>query len=256
MISRLGCCSTRQRPSSSFSFSAATLNRAACDSQGFFSCSSVSAVSIKHSPTIAVDGRRPWRHRQGSDRSRRPGKPYEYMQGTNAAQQNHGVCPSRIIPVNPAIPARDSMVTPDYKSFLQFSRDATLVPVAKTLSADLLTPVGAFLSVAVGQKYAFLLESAEAGERVGRYTFVGAQPHMVLTARGDELTIRREAGEEHSRGNVMDVLRDHLRQYRHAPVPGMPPFTSGGVGYFAYDMVRQFERLPNTAQADVNLPDC
>ena len=48
------------------------------------------------------------------------------------------------------------MVTPDYKSFLQMSRDATLIPVAKTLSADLLTPVGAFLSVAAKQKYAFL----------------------------------------------------------------------------------------------------
>src|SRR6516162_4685744 len=148
------------------------------------------------------------------------------------------------------------MVTPDYKSFLQFSREATLVPVAKTLSADLLTPVGAFLSVAVGQRYAFLLESAEAGERVGRYTFVGAQPRMVLTARGHELTIRRGAGEERSHANVMQVLREHLRQYRHASVPGMPPFTSGGVGCFAYDMVRQFERLPETAKADVNLPDC
>jgi anthranilate synthase component 1 len=66
------------------------------------------------------------------------------------------------------------MVTPDYKTFLQLSRDATLIPVAKTLSADMLTPVGAFLSVAAGQKYAFLLESVEGGEKIGRYTFVGA----------------------------------------------------------------------------------
>jgi len=148
------------------------------------------------------------------------------------------------------------MVTPDYKSFLQFSRDATLVPVAKTLSADLLTPVGAFLSVAGGQKYGFLLESAEAGERVGRYTFVGAQPRMVLTARGRDLILRHGSREERLQGNVIQVLREHLRQYRHASVPGLPPFTSGGVGYFAYDMVRQFERLPETAESDVNLPDC
>ena len=83
------------------------------------------------------------------------------------------------------------MVTPDYKSFLQLSHNATLVPVAKTLSADLLTPVGAFLSVAAKQKYSFLLESVEGGEKIGRYTFVGAQPRMVLTARGRELTIHR-----------------------------------------------------------------
>ena len=114
------------------------------------------------------------------------------------------------------------MLTPDYKSFLQFSREATLVPVAKTLNADLLTPVGAFLSIAGGQKYGFLLESAEAGERVGRYTFVGAQPRVVLTARARELSIRYGVDEERSRGHLMDVLREHLRQYRHASVPGLP----------------------------------
>jgi anthranilate synthase component I len=148
------------------------------------------------------------------------------------------------------------MVTPDYKAFLQLSRAATLVPVAKTLSADLLTPVGAFLSVAAGQKYAFLLESVEGGERIGRYTFVGAQPRMVLTARGRELTIRRGTTQERTEGSVIEVLRDSLRQYCSANVPGMPPFTGGGVGYFAYDMVRQFERLPEKARVDVGLPDC
>ena len=74
------------------------------------------------------------------------------------------------------------MVIPDYKGFLQLSRDASLIPVAKTLSADLLTPVGAFLSLAAKQKYAFLLESVEGGEKIGRYTFLGAQPRMVITA--------------------------------------------------------------------------
>ncbi|HEY4930199.1 MAG TPA: anthranilate synthase component I, partial [Terriglobales bacterium] len=112
------------------------------------------------------------------------------------------------------------MVTPDYKSFLQLSRDATLIPVAKTLSADLLTPVGAFLSVAAKQKYAFLLESVEGGERIGRYTFVGAQPRMVLTARGTDLTIRRGPHEERLSGNVNDVLRETLRQFHPATVPG------------------------------------
>ena len=148
------------------------------------------------------------------------------------------------------------MVAPDYKAFLQLSRDATLVPVAKTLSADLLTPVGAFISVAAGQKYAFLLESVEAGERIGRYTFVGAQPRMVLTARGRHLCIRRGNREEHTEGGIIDVLRQVMQQHRPAQVPRMPPFTGGGVGYFAYDLVRQFERLPETAETDVDVPDC
>jgi anthranilate synthase component 1 len=55
---------------------------------------------------------------------------------------------------------------------------------------------------------------------------------------------------------VVDLLRSTLQQHRPATVPGMPPFTSGGVGFFAYDMVRQFERLPATAKNDLKLPDC
>ncbi len=148
------------------------------------------------------------------------------------------------------------MLTPDYKTFLQLSRDATLIPVAKTLSADMLTPVGAFLSVAARQKYAFLLESVEGGEKIGRYTFLGAQPRMVITARGNELVIQRGKTIERRSGNVADLLRSTLQQHRPATVPGMPPFTSGGVGFFAYDMVRQFERLPATAKDDLKLPDC
>ncbi len=148
------------------------------------------------------------------------------------------------------------MLTPDYRGFLELSRDASLIPVAKTLSADLLTPVGAFLSIAARQKYAFLLESVEGGDRIGRYTFLGAQPRTVITARGPELTIRHGASTRRQQGSVIEVLREHLRQHRPATIPGLPPFTSGGVGYFAYDMVRQFERLPESTTDDAKLPDC
>ena len=149
------------------------------------------------------------------------------------------------------------MLTPDYKTFLQLSRDATLIPVAKTLSADLLTPVGAFLSLAARQKYAFLLESVEGGEKIGRYTFLGAQPRMVITARGKDLSPFGDGSSvERHQGSVIELLRTSLRQYRPATLPDLPPFTSGCVGYFAYDMVRQFERLPERAKDDVGLPDC
>ena len=148
------------------------------------------------------------------------------------------------------------MLTPDLKSFLQLSREATLIPVARTLSADLLTPVGAFLSIAARQKYAFLLESVEGGEKIGRYTFLGAQPRTVITARGKDLTLREGSSVRCCQGSVMDLLREHLRQHRPAILPDLPPFTSGCVGYFAYDMVRQFQRMPNRTKDDVGLPDC
>ena len=148
------------------------------------------------------------------------------------------------------------MLTPDYRGFLELSRSATLIPVAKTLNADLLTPVGAFLSIAARQKYAFLLESVEGGEKIGRYTFLGAQPSTVITARGRDVTIRAGSSVRHSQGPVIELLREHLRQHRPAYVAGLPPFTSGAVGYFAYDMVRQLERLPERTNDDVGLPDC
>ncbi len=148
------------------------------------------------------------------------------------------------------------MLTPDYRSFLQLSRDATLIPVTRTISSDLLTGVSAFLSIAQRQKYAFLLESVEGGEKIGRYTFLGAEPRTVITARGRDVTIREGSSVRTEQASVIEVLRRHLRQHRLAQVPGLPPFTSGGVGYFAYDMVRQFERLPERTEKDVDLPDC
>jgi anthranilate synthase component I len=148
------------------------------------------------------------------------------------------------------------MLTPDYRSFLELSRKATLIPVAKTLSADLLTPVGAFLSISARQKYAFLLESVEGGEKIGRYTFLGAGPRTVVTAHGQELTIRDGKKTRRQQGSLIELLREQLRQHTPAIIPSLPPFTSGGVGYFAYDLVRQFERLPQTTKDDTQVPDC
>ncbi|HSM86603.1 MAG TPA: hypothetical protein VLT16_10650, partial [Candidatus Limnocylindrales bacterium] len=71
------------------------------------------------------------------------------------------------------------MFFPDYKQFAAFAKGATLVPVAKTVAADLRTPVSAFLSIAADEPNAFLLESVEGGEKVGRYTFLGMRPYMV-----------------------------------------------------------------------------
>ena len=79
---------------------------------------------------------------------------------------------------------------------------------------------------------------------------------MVITARGNELTVRRGQAVERRQGSVVELLRASLRQYHPAALPELPPFTSGGVGYFAYDMVRQFERLPERALDDLGLPDC
>ena len=82
------------------------------------------------------------------------------------------------------------MLTPDYKEFARLARDYTLVPVSKVVRADMLTPVSAFLAIAANEPEAFLLESVEGGEKIGRYTFLGVRPHKTLTARGSKVSVQ------------------------------------------------------------------
>ena len=147
-------------------------------------------------------------------------------------------------------------MTPDYRQFAALARNASLVPVVRTVNADLLTPVSAFLSVAGGERDAFLLESVEGGERIGRYTFLGARPYLILKAHGEQIEIRRCRNVERRSGQLLPVLRELLAEHKPAQIPGLPPFTAGAVGYVSYDMVRQFESLPTKAKDDTKLPDC
>ena len=147
------------------------------------------------------------------------------------------------------------MLQPDFKEFSRLSREATLVPVVKSISADLLTPVSAFLAIADKQSHAFLLESIERGEQIGRYTFLGAAPYMRVRAYQGKVEIERGRKRELAGGNVFQVVKGLLREHRMATVPGLPPFTAGAVGYFAYDVVRQLENIGAHAKDDLNLPD-
>src|SRR5438270_4747204 len=148
-----------------------------------------------------------------------------------------------------------STIKPDFKEFSQLARETTLVPVVKSVTADLLTPVSAFLAIAEKEPYAFLLESNERGEQVGRYTFLGARPYMRVKARSGTVEIVRGRRREKRRENVFQTVKELLREHRPASVPGLPPFTAGAVGYFAYDVVRQLEKIGEHAQDDLGLPD-
>jgi anthranilate synthase component I len=148
------------------------------------------------------------------------------------------------------------MLQPDFKEFSRLSREATLVPVVKTVAADLLTPVSAFLAVAAKEPHSFLLESVERGEQIGRYTFVGARPFMRVWAQGNEIHIERGKIRQRRSGDVFATIKELLHSHRPAHVAGLPPFTSGAVGYFAYDAVRRLESIGEHAKTDVAVPDC
>jgi anthranilate synthase component I len=148
------------------------------------------------------------------------------------------------------------MIQPDFKTFSALAREGNLVPVYETYTADLLTPVGAYLRIARKAKYSFLLESVEGGETIARYTFAGANPTEVFRARGRSCTLETGGKLVRSDEDPVERLRRLTRRFRPARVPGLPPLIAGAIGYFAYDMVRLVEKIPATGRDDVGLDDC
>ena len=130
-------------------------------------------------------------------------------------------------------------------TFEEFEREATrgnVVPVVRTVLADLQTPVGAFLRVTASGAYAFLLESVEGGERIARYSFIGADPEMIVRGRGDTTLVEQRGETEELRGvHATDFLRDYFRARRLARRAGLAPMAGGAVGYLAYEAARWFE---------------
>lgn len=148
------------------------------------------------------------------------------------------------------------MIQPDFKTFCALAKEGNLVPVYENYTADLLTPVGAYLRIARDAKYSFLLESVEGGETIARYTFAGANPEEVFRSRGRVCAVESRAKRVEFEENPVDQLRRLTARYHPVRVPGLPPLIAGAIGYFAYDMVRLVEKIPATGRDDLGLDDC
>jgi anthranilate synthase component 1 len=145
---------------------------------------------------------------------------------------------------------------PSREDFLGLVQQGNLVPIVREILADLETPVAAFLKIHRGP-YGFLLESVEQGQKWGRYSFLGTEPARVLRLRGRTVELETPGGATVRRetDDPFGEVKRLLAPYRPVPVPGLPRFTGGAVGYVGYDMVRQFERLPSHATDDLAVPD-
>ena len=125
---------------------------------------------------------------------------------------------------------------------------ATVVPVGATILADTETPVSVLARFAHDHPDVFLLESAEGGERWGRYSFMGVSARANVAVFRDDVVVRQGIAERRlpHHGEPLAVLRDLMRPYRLAARPGLPRFCGGLVGYFTYEMIHFFEpRVPN-----------
>ena len=147
---------------------------------------------------------------------------------------------------------------PSREEFERLASEYSVVPVWREVIADLETPVSAFLKLG-DSPHAFLLESVEGGERWGRYSFIGADPFLVMVCRDGSVSWEGEpppAAQAAAQGDSpLEVLRQVLSSYRTPDLPGLPPLHTGAVGYLGYDVVRYLEHLPQTTVDDVGVPE-
>jgi len=135
-----------------------------------------------------------------------------------------------------------SMYYPSLEEIKKRKYEGNLTPVYREITADLETPVSAYLKIASGD-YSFLLESVEGGERLARYSFIGTEPSLVLSTGGD---------------NAVDPLllvEKEFARLKPVDVDGLPRFHGGMVGYLGYEVVRYFEKLPTPEKDSTGLPE-
>ncbi len=149
------------------------------------------------------------------------------------------------------------MIKPDLETLKLRTSEGTVVPIVKTILADTETPVSAYLKIRNRSTYSFLLESVEGGEKIARYSFLGSDPYLIFRSRGDSGTVRdlNTGKERRFNGDPIGELRTIMSRYKTSGFPGLPRFTGGGVGYFAYDAVRLVEDIPDTTRDDYGTDD-
>ncbi|MBW3590714.1 MAG: anthranilate synthase component I [Actinobacteria bacterium] len=147
---------------------------------------------------------------------------------------------------------------PSRNKFDELSRGHNVVPIWTEVVADLETPVSTYLKLtqhSSSEECSFLLESVEHGQRWGRYSFVGVDPFAVMTPKDGRVDLEGEMTQGARGDTPLEVLRSLLESFSAPVLPELPPLIAGGVGFIGYDAVRYLEKLPQTAVADVDIPE-
>ena len=149
---------------------------------------------------------------------------------------------------------------PDRSRFDRLAQQHRFVPVYRRLLSDSLTPLSAFARLDTGS-CGCLFESVIGGERVGRWSFLAAEPFLQFEARGTAVHLRGhtvdglDIDERFDCDDPFAELHRRMSDFQPARLEELPPFTSGVVGFASYDAVRYVERLPNAPPDDLGLPD-
>src|ERR1022692_3127579 len=152
------------------------------------------------------------------------------------------------------------MYSPTLDEFLKFATQGNLIPVTRRILADLETPLSAYRKIR-GAGESFLFESVEGGEHIGRYSFVGCNPRAVIRQDGQHVqmfengrvTETAMVGRDVKDG--VEVIERVMKKYRAVPVPGLPRFTGGAVGFIGYEFIHDVEPVvPRPPHDDLQTP--
>jgi len=147
-------------------------------------------------------------------------------------------------------------IIPEKEEFLARAGKGKIVSVAAELYTDTETPISVFKKICEPSEYAFLLESVEMEEKIGRYSFLGLAPRLIIQARGEQIEVLRHGKISRHQGNPIEFLKSWIAQYQPEPIESLPRFQNGIVGYFSYNTIRYFEDIPQTKPDPLDLPDC
>jgi anthranilate synthase component 1 len=147
-------------------------------------------------------------------------------------------------------------IKPSFPDFVEMAKRGNLIPVYREFLADLETPVSAYLKIR-DSSFSYLLESADLGERWGRYSFIGYKPYLTAISRNGGMEITKDSGKDAYTGvkNPLEILRALNAQFTPVTVNDLPPFQGGLVGYVNYDLVRKWEHLPGVYPLDREIPE-
>ena len=149
--------------------------------------------------------------------------------------------------------AQTAVLEPGVAEFDRRARQGNLIPVSCEIAADIETPISAYLRLR-HLPHAYLLESAEGGAKIARYSFLTAQPRLTLRASPAGVDVTEAGTVRHVGGDPLAAARDVLRRFRPVEDPTLPRFSGGLIGYFGYDLVRTIECLPHPPADDRGLP--
>jgi len=143
----------------------------------------------------------------------------------------------------------------DFEKYKELAKSYNLIPVYEIITADLLTPVLAYLKIRQSDKQSFLLESVEGSASMARYSFIGIDPERIILNRGLNLTIKNGSEKPETKKNIFDCIREEINRYKQPHLDELPDFTGGLVGYIGYENIALVEKSIKLKSEGFENPD-